>query len=333
MEVIIKRLPLLAFLIAATLAFGASATAFAGAARSQLAAINRSPQPSVSAAQSAPRSSLPDSAGDANALVSEMQLPLQPVPTASPTPTPTPVSAGAAIPAAPTERTGRVLHVPVLMYHYISAVPANQAADRFAVDLRVPPDLFEQHLAYLRSQGYNTLSVPALWIALNGGEALPAKPIILTFDDGYADAYANALPLLKKYGFTGTFFVTCNLIGKPGYMTWDQVRELDTSGMDIESHAMDHKPMSAFSLAGLAYQLGQARATLSQQLGHDVRFFAYPSGDYNATAIQGLAANGYFAAFLKGGGSAQSIDWRYTLRRARVSGYATVDALKAALRF
>jgi peptidoglycan/xylan/chitin deacetylase (PgdA/CDA1 family) len=219
------------------------------------------------------------------------------------------------------------------MYHYISAVPASQANDRFAIDLRVPPELFEQHLAYLRDEGYATITVPALWDALNGHASLPAKPIILTFDDGYADAYANALPLLQKYGFVGTFFITCNLIGKPGYMTWDQVKALDAAGMDIESHAMDHKPMSSFTLSGLAYEMGQARATLTRQLGHDVRFFAYPSGDYNATALQGVAANGYAAAFLKGGGSSQSIDWRYTLRRTRVTGYASVDTFKAALRY
>ena len=332
MEVIIKRLPVLAFLIAAAMAVGVSANGFAAASRAETTTGASAPQsPSVSRT-SAPLS-LPESASDATAVVSEMQLPLEAVPTATPTPTPAPASPGASIPVAPTERTARVLHVPVLMYHYISAVPPNQAADRFAIDLRVPPDLFEQHLAYLRAQGYETVSVPALWNALNGGPALPAKPIVLTFDDGYADAYTNALPLLKKYGFSGTFFVTCNLIGRPGYMSWDQVRALDASGMDIESHAMDHKPMSTFSLSGLAYQMGQARATLAQQLGHDVRFFAYPSGDYNATAIQGLAANGYLAAFLKGGGSAQSADWRYTLRRARVSGYATVTMLTGALRF
>src|SRR3989441_11305886 len=157
----IKRLPLLASLIAAMLAFGASATAFAGLARSRSAASSAAAaQPSVSGAQSASASSA-DSAGDANVLATAMQPPLQPVPSATPTPTPPPASAGATIPAPLTERTANVLHVPVLMYHYISAVPVNQANDRFAVDLRGPPDLFEQHLAYLPSQGYKTLGVPA----------------------------------------------------------------------------------------------------------------------------------------------------------------------------
>lgn len=233
--------------------------------------------------------------------------------------------------AAPPRPAALVLRVPVLMYHYVSQVPAEQANSKVAVDLRVPPELFEQHLLYLQREGYRSISVPLLWEALSGREALPAKPVILTFDDGYADAFTYAFPLLRRHGFAGTFFITVNLIGRPGYLTWDQVRALDAAGMDIESHAMEHKPMTAFGPAGLAYEMGTARAILSQQLGHEVRFFAYPSGAYSAATIQGAANNGYYAAFVKSGGSLQSLDWAYALRRTRVGGSASVEALKTAL--
>ena len=316
----ITRLPAVAFVLAALATFGMSTTAFTVAPRAHAGA----PAELTPIAESA--TTLPDSAVEPRS-PRPRELPLESSPSApAPNPSPSPAATG-----QPVARAALVLHVPVLMYHYIAVVPATQATDRFAVDLRVPPDLFEQHLAYLRAQGYGTISTPALWDALNGRATLPAKPIVLTFDDGYADAYSNAFPLLRKYGFIGTFFVTCNLVGRPGYMTWDQVRELDAAGMDIESHAMDHKAMSAFNLGGLAYEMGQARATLGQQLGHEVRFFAYPSGDFNATALQGVAANGYFAAFLKAGGSSQSVDWRYTLRRTRVTGYASLETFKVAL--
>lgn len=264
---------------------------------------------------------LPDSDGDQLSLTTDLTLPALPPPAPQPTPAP----------RSPQPPASLVLRVPVLMYHYISAVPADQAKDPIAVDLRVPPDLFEQHLAYLRSQGYVTVGAPLLWEAMNGRAGLPLKPIVLTFDDGYADAYQNALPLLQKYGYMGTFFVTVNLIGKPGYLTWDQVRALDRAGMDIESHAMDHKPMTWFAATGLSYQMGDARKVLAQQLGHEVRFFAYPSGDYNPTAVVGAAANGYYGAFLKSGGALQSLDWQFMLRRSRVNGYATIDMLKVSL--
>lgn len=237
----------------------------------------------------------------------------------------------AAAPAAEARPAALALRIPVLMYHYISAVPANEAASRFAVDLRVPPEVFEQHLAHLRSQGYQTVSTPQLWEALKGRAKLPAKPVVLSFDDGYADAYTNALPLLQKHGYIGTFFITVNLVGKPGYLSWDQVRGLAAAGMDIQSHAMDHKPMTAFTLAGLGYQMGAARDALQRQIGREVRFFAYPSGEYNGTAMQGAAANGYYGAFRKSGGVLQSLDWQFALRRQRVPGYASVETLRKAL--
>lgn len=267
-------------------------------------------------------SGLPDSIGD----LLERHEDVLPATTLPPIPTPTPRPTATPVPAP-------VYRVPVLMYHYISAVPADQASNRFAVDLRVPPDLFEQHLSHLKSQGYTSISTPDLWNAINGKESLPARPVVLTFDDGYADAYTNALPLLLKYGFRGTFFITCNLVGKPGYMSWDQVQALEAAGMDVESHAMDHWNMAALSGAKLSYEMNDSRAMLSSKIGRDVRFFAYPSGDYNAVAIQGAIAAGYYAAFAKSGGSSQSLDWAYALHRTRVSGYANLDTFKNALAY
>lgn len=325
----LKRvLPLLAFMVAAVTALSAM-TAYLHAARPAGA------PPPVALAQGSEASSLPDSIGDLESDAGDRAQPTpapEPTPQPTPEPTPPPTPQPTARPATRTPgQASVVLRVPVLMYHYISAVPENQKKDRFAVDLRVPPELFEQHLAHLKAAGYATITTPHLWEALNRRAALPPKPVILSFDDGYADAYANALPLLQKYGFRGTFFITVNLIGRPGYMTWDQVRALDQAGMDVQSHAMDHKPMSSFSLAGLAYQMGEARKTLMGRLGHDVRFFAYPAGDYNATAVQGATNAGYFGAFAKSGGSLQSVDWSYALRRQRVGGYASVDTFKVAL--
>lgn len=290
----------------------------------------------VAPAPAAPPSTQPDLRGNAGALddIAEARLAqghgMRASTTSSPTVAPTPEPTVEPQPVA-TPRPALVLRVPVLMYHYISAVPADQATSALAVDLRVPPELFEQHLAYLRDQGYATLSAPLMWEALNGRAVLPPKPVMLTFDDGYGDAYANALPLLQKYGFKGTFFITANLIGRAGYMTWDQVKALDVAGMDIESHAMDHMPMSSLTLTGLSYQMGTSRQALAEKLGHEVRFFAYPSGDYSATSIVGAAQYGYYGAFLKSGGSLQSTDWAYMLRRSRVTGYASVDTFKTAL--
>jgi peptidoglycan/xylan/chitin deacetylase (PgdA/CDA1 family) len=237
------------------------------------------------------------------------------------TPTPT---------AAPTS-VETSLRVPVLMYHYISPVPHEEIRSPLSRSLRLSPVLFAEQLDFLVQQGYHTVTTPQLWAALNGGAALPSKPIILTFDDGYEDAYTNAFPLLLEHGFIGTFFVTVNLVGRPGYVTWDQVRTLADAGMDVQSHAMDHISMAKLTGGTLFAQLAESRRILSQRTGTDVRFFAYPSGEYNAAAKAAAAKAGYYAAFAKDGGAAQSSDWAYALRRTRIAGHLSGSGLGSLL--
>jgi peptidoglycan/xylan/chitin deacetylase (PgdA/CDA1 family) len=153
---------------------------------------------------------------------------------------------------------------------------------------------------------------------------------MLTFDDGYADAYSVVLPLLKAYGMTGVFFVTVNLVDRPGYISRAELRALADAGMDIESHAMDHVPMLG-SLAGQIYQMCRARDFLNDWTGTDVRHFAYPSGDYNDTSFVALQRCGYLSAYKKGGGSIQSSNAMYILQRARVRGQQGLAALLLAL--
>ena len=272
-------------------------------------------------------------------------------------PVPAPAEAVAALPAAPVIRPAPValrasgpqaddavagaerampaiarrLKVPVLMYHYVSEVPAAEAGSPGARDLRVPPTFFAQHLEFLRGAGYHTVTAPQLWAALNSRAELPDHPILLTFDDGYADAYQSVMPLLLQYGFTGTFFITVNLVGRPGYVTWDQVRAMSAAGMDIESHAMDHVSMAKRAAASLRSQLADSRRILSERTGTDVRFFAYPAGEYGDEAIAAAAAAGYDGAFLDSGGGLQSPEWAFMLRRSRIAGYTGAAGLRALL--
>jgi peptidoglycan/xylan/chitin deacetylase (PgdA/CDA1 family) len=235
----------------------------------------------------------------------------RPIPVVTATPAPMPVSVG-------------TLTVPVLMYHYISPVPRDEIGNKLSHSLRLSPHLFAEQLDLLVQQGYHTVTTPQLWAALNGTARLPAKPIVLTFDDGYDDAYTNASPLLRERGLVGTFFVTVNLVGNPGYMNWDQVRTLAKSGMDVQSHAMDHISMAKLTGGALFAQLAESRRILSERTGTDVRFLAYPCGEFNDATRTVAASVGYYAAFAKDGGARQSQDWAYALRRTRITG--TLDA-------
>ncbi|MEJ2560810.1 MAG: polysaccharide deacetylase family protein [Anaerolineae bacterium] len=131
------------------------------------------------------------------------------------------------------------------MYHYISEPPAG--ADVYRQDLSVTPADFEAQLSWLRSQGYEGITLTDLVYHLALGWSLPDKPVILTFDDGYRDNYTNAFPLLKKYDYVGTFFLVTRPIdeGDPAYLTWDMVKEMHQAGMVFGPHGYRH-----YDLAG-----------------------------------------------------------------------------------
>ena len=245
-----------------------------------------------------------------------------------------------AVPPSPPPRTyapvtladgTRQIRVPSLMYHYVSWLPAADPNMNLRRSLTVSPTDFEEQLRYLRDQGYHAVTTRDLWWSLDQTAPLPERPVMLTFDDGYADAYTVVLPLLQKYGFTGVFFVTVNLVGRPGYLTRDQLRAIADAGMDVESHAMDHVSMRIRTLADQRYQMCTARQFLSQWTGTDVRHFAYPSGDYNADSFTALQGCGYLSAYKKMGGSLQSSANMYVLQRARVAGQLGLPALLTAL--
>jgi peptidoglycan/xylan/chitin deacetylase (PgdA/CDA1 family) len=224
----------------------------------------------------------------------------------------------------------RQIRVPSLMYHYVSWLPATDPNMDLRKDLTVSPSDFEAMLKYLKDNGYTTITTKDLWWSLDQTAALPAKPIMLTFDDGYADAYGVVLPMLKAYGMTGVFFVTVNLVGTPGYITRAQVRALADAGMDVESHAMDHVSMT-WATTNQTYQMCKAREYLSAWTGTDVRHFAYPSGEFNDFSAAALKSCGYLSGYKKAGGSIQSTNAIFFLQRARVRGQLGVAALVSAL--
>ena len=106
--------------------------------------------------------------------------------------------------------------VPVLNYH--------QVEDKDGNPLTLWTDQFEAQMAYLAAEGYTTITIDEMMDAYEHGTPLPEKPVIITFDDGYADNYENAYPILKKYGFKATIFLIYDFTNTyPNYLTWDQI--------------------------------------------------------------------------------------------------------------
>lgn len=223
------------------------------------------------------------------------------------------------------DATRRRVRVPVLMYHYISTPPPG--ADRYRLDLSVTPAQFAAQLAWLRTNGYTTVTLGDLYDALTNGAPLPPRPVILTFDDGYADAYAHAFRLLRQSGMVGTFFVVTEWLdnGQASYLTWDQAREMVTAGMAIESHSRSHPDLTHdCDYDCRVYQVLGSVETIAAEVGVRPRFFCYPGGRYDAGLFAVLEAAGIVAAVTTQGGTLHVSERPLELPRVRVRGTTTL---------
>lgn len=254
-----------------------------------------------------------------------------PAPTQTATPLPTPTNTPSQVeptviitpvPILPPEPdgVGRSADVPILMYHYISASPSVQ--DRIRYGLSVPPEMFEAQLRLLSDNGYTTISLRDLYEYLAVGKALPDKPIILTFDDGYLDNYTNAFPILQKYGMVGTFFVLTGPAddGESAYLTWDMITEMSNAGMDIQLHSREHLDMRNRAFDWLVFQIIGGRQSIEGHTGKPVIFMAYPSGKYDAAVLRFLRGNNFWAAVTTASGVTHTLSEPLLWNRVRISG-------------
>jgi len=245
--------------------------------------------------------------------------------TATPTTTVTPSLTPSPLPTP--DGTSRVLRVPILMYHHIAAPPAG--ADAVRRDLSVSPKDFEEQLIYLREQGYVSITLHDLLLAVQRGEALPPKPVVLTFDDGYRDNYLQAFPLLQRYGYTGAFFVNAAFIDSesPEYMTWAQIEEMAAEGMDIEAHGYTHPDLRKVDMDELIFQILRPKEAIEARTHGEVRFFCYPSGQYDERVVRVLQSANYWGAVTLISGVEQRSDRAFEWQRIRVRGHYSVQEL------
>lgn len=230
------------------------------------------------------------------------------------TPSAAPAAGGrAAIP------TGRVaIRVPILMYHYVR-VNADPG-DKLGYALSVTPDDFNSQLDWLQANGYHTVDFDDLRAYYTGARALPARPVIITFDDGYRDLYTAAYPALLRRNMKAVAYLVSGFLGAPNNVTRDQVREMDLNGIEIGAHTFSHVDLTKVSDAELQRQLVDSRADLEQLVGHPVTDFCYPAGQFNAKVAQAVQRAGYDDATTTQDGVVHRLDDRYMWARVRVSG-------------
>lgn len=220
------------------------------------------------------------------------------------------------------------IKVPILTYHFIANNP--NPKDRARDSLSVPPDKFEAQMDYLSQNGYTPITLDTLYGIYNGLAGAPAKPVILTFDDGYIDFYTNAFPILRRFNFHAVSFIPTGLIGGSYYMNWDQIKEIQASGLvNFESHSVTHANLVSLKYDALLKQLADSKNILSSQTGYPVNFVAYPYGASNALVQSAVRKAGYVGGLgtwygkVAGGG--------INMPRIKVSGFWSIKEFAARL--
>lgn len=218
----------------------------------------------------------------------------------------------------PRESYSWTLKVPILMYHYISVPPVN--ADKYRLSLSVTPVTFRNQMQFLVDNGYETVDLYDLSLAIVGEGELPEKPVIITVDDGYRDNYENAFPILQELGLRATFFVATEFVDQhnPNYMDWVMIEEMAAAGMRFEPHSKTHPDLTLRDRAFIIWEVLGSQETLEAHIGYRPRYFAYPSGRYNEEVLAIVEELDFWGAVTTEAGNWHGFKDRFEWTRLRI---------------
>ncbi len=231
------------------------------------------------------------------------------------------------LPERPVPRTVRV---PILTYHRVHSYATEYT--KSIPDETVEPATFAAEMRAVSRAGYRTITQTQLYGALFAGRALPPKPVLLTVDDGYADDVTQILPVLKRLGMVGTFYIISGRLHEAGFLTPAQVRALDRAGMDVGAHTRTHADLPTLPPTAMRAEIAGSRRELQKLLGHPVAAFAYPYGRLDASVVREVRRAGFALAVTTQGGTSESSEASLTMPRIHVGRSQTAAGVLACLR-
>ncbi|HEV8286415.1 MAG TPA: polysaccharide deacetylase family protein [Chitinophagaceae bacterium] len=227
-----------------------------------------------------------------------------------------------------TASAAEILHrpqVPILCYHRIrDFLPSDS---RTMKDYIVPINKFREQMKLLADNGYHTISPNQLYDYLVKGSPLPPRPVIISFDDTREEQYTIAHEELKKYDFQGVYFIMTVSLGRPGYMTKQEVKQLADEGNTIGSHTWNHSNVKNYAAQDWVTQIDKPSQELEKITGKPIEYFAYPFGLWNKPAIEQLKQRGFKAAFQLSAKRDEN-DPLFTIRRIIVPGEWSTNTLE-----
>ena len=179
--------------------------------------------------------------------------------------------------------------VPILMYHRVG-----DASDKSG--LSVSTGTFERQMEFLKVHHTRVMSLEDLTGHIRLEQGIPWNTVVITFDDGTGDNFQNAFPVLKKMGFPATIFMITRNIGKEGWLTEEDLKILDTSGISVGSHTASHAFLPDLKKEESLLELRESRNCLEKILMHPVFLFSYPAGGVTKEAKALVAKEGYHGA-------------------------------------
>lgn len=217
--------------------------------------------------------------------------------------------------------------VPVLCYHHIRNFSASQSENMKSYS--VTPKNFAAQMKALHDSGYQTILPAQLHDYLVHGAALPAKPVMITFDDTQESQYSIAAAEMDKYNFKGVFFIMTISINRKGYMSKEQIKNLADNGHEIGAHTWDHNMVTKYKGEDWNIQLSKPQQQLKEITGKPVKYFAYPFGLWNQAAFPEFKSRDYELAFILST-KRDSTEPLFTIRRMIVPGtWSTAGMMKA----
>lgn len=242
-----------------------------------------------------------------------------------------PGSAGASAGELPAgvAQAARDVSAPVLMYHVINPPPPGAPFP----GLYVPTPEFAAQMQALARAGFHAVTLRQLWRHWHDGAALPVKPVVLTFDNGYQSQYTNALPVLHRLGWKAV--ENMQLTGLPpsqGGLSGAQVKGLVAAGWELDTQGFSHADLITLDAAELRYQVAVSRQTIQRRYHVPVEWFCYPSGHYDPAVVEAVKRAGYLGSTTVVPGWAGPGSDPYTLPRLRVLGGTSGQALLELIR-
>ena len=256
------------------------------------------------------------------------------VPAPSPTNVPKPSPARVATPTATQTQAAepnpnRPYHVPILVYHRI-APPG--AVGGSIPDLVVTPGTFAVQMKALFDAGWHSITLATLASDMQAGRTIPAKTFAITFDDGWADGYVYAFPILRRYGFVATYFVIGGRINHPSFLSAQEMRTLEAAGDEIGNHTVDHIKLSKLSLPKVQQEVENCSVDIARAVGHRPVSFSYPKSDLSAAVILAVSQIPGIEIAVTTNGRAESWTGRYDIARKRVEPGTTPTQLLTMLK-